>query len=199
ECAPAYVSTRTSVILKTYMAAIRRDPRKGLREFWSRVVIRNRLWQWLSYRVVDRHGRRPNAVTRWLLPKHRWPAFWCAARRISSTYIAKPYDGRCVAVFHTKDDRWKVWSVLATGLTEFRRVESTHLGMFLEPALGAWMQILSSALGKPAKEGLSVGTGRPAPVRAPADKRVSRTSIRCRPKVAARTTFENSLLFLVAL
>jgi len=43
------------------------------------------------------------------------------------------------------------------------------------------------------------GTGRPAPVRAPADKRVSRTSIRCRPKVAARTTFENSLLFLVAL
>jgi len=156
ECAPAYVSTRTSVILKTYMAAIRRDPRKGLREFWSRVVIRNRLWQWLSYRVVDRHGRRPNAVTRWLLPKHRWPAFWCAARRISSSYIAKPYDGRCVAVFHTKDDRWKVWSVLATGLTEFRRVESTHLGMFLEPALGAWMQILSSALGKPAKEGLSV-------------------------------------------
>ena len=152
ECAPAFVPTSTSVILRTYMHAILRDPRKGLREFWSRVLVRNQLWQWLSYRLVDRHGRKPNAVTRWLLPKHRWPAFWYAARRVANTYVARPYDGRCVAVFHTKDDRWKVWSVLATGSTEFRHVDSTHLGMFLEPALSAWMQVLASALGPPANE-----------------------------------------------
>ena len=147
ECAPAYVPTPASVILRTYMHKIRRNPRQGLREFWSRIVIRNQLWQWLSFRLVDLHGRKPNAVTRWLLPKHRWPAFWYAARRIANTYVARPFDGRCVAVFHTKDDRWKVWSVLATGSTEFRQVESTHLGMFLEPALSAWMQILARALG----------------------------------------------------
>ena len=146
ERAPAFIPKPISVILRTQLAAIRRDPRRGLREFWSRVIIRFRLWQWLSYCLVDRHGRRPNVITRWLLPKHRWPAFWYAARTIAQAYVASPYGGRCLAIFHVNDERRKIWSKLLKGSTELRLVESTHLGMFLEPALSAWMQMLAGAL-----------------------------------------------------
>jgi amino acid adenylation domain-containing protein len=103
-------------------------------------------WQWLSYHLVHFHGRHPNPVSARLLPKNRWPVFWYTAKRLGGSYVPQPYDGDALAVFLDQKDRHAAWRLLLGPTADIRIVESTHPGLFAEPALSQWLQVLRARL-----------------------------------------------------
>jgi amino acid adenylation domain-containing protein len=113
---------------------------------------RNPLAQRMIYKIVHLHGRRPNPISYWLLPKNRWPAFWYSALRLARTHTAKHISGQVLAVFSTTDNRFKVWQEF--GISEWKThiVTTAHSALYDEPALTQWMQLLTNSIdqtGKP--------------------------------------------------
>jgi len=104
------------------------------------------VWQRVEYRLVDLYGRHPNSVTRRLMPGNRWPAFWYAARNLAQSYVAQPYEGRALVVFHDRAERFGIWSSLLPADPDIAVIEATHLGMFVAPAIGLWMDALEKTL-----------------------------------------------------
>jgi len=60
-----------------------------------RPSLASRIRQRLAYYSLDLYGRYPSTLTRMVLPKYRWHAFWFMAKKLTRAYIAKPYDGHC--------------------------------------------------------------------------------------------------------
>ncbi len=149
ETAPGIAQVSPAGRIRRQLAALVRDPVNQVgptRRLVTRELQRARLWRHLSYTLVDLHGRRPGRLTRLLLPRNRWPAFWFAAGRLARDYVALPYDGTCLAVFTHREERSDVWASLLAGPADMRIVEASHLGMMTEPALGDWMTLLAGAL-----------------------------------------------------
>ena len=120
-------------------AELPRVRRKAMRE-----IRRLHIWQRLTYLRLDLYGRYPSRLTRWLVPRNRWPAFWLTARHFARTYIAEPYPGNCLAVFHNQDQRYEIWQSLLPKDAEFAIVDASHLGLFEEPAVGSWMELIAA-------------------------------------------------------
>ncbi|CAB4887451.1 unannotated protein [freshwater metagenome] len=110
---------------------------------------RSTTWQWLNYRLVHLHGRRPNPVSLKLLPKDRWPAFWYASQRLARGFAAEPFDGPTLAIFLDHGERYASWKALLGPNATLRTVESSHLGVFSEPAFGQWSEELRAFLTAP--------------------------------------------------
>ena len=117
---------------------------KAMREF-----RKLRVWQRLTYHRLDLYGRYPSRFTSFMVPKNRWPAFWMTARQLARSYVAEPYDGVCLAVFHEQGPRYDIWRSILSGNAEFTIVETSHMGFFEEPAVGHWMELLSSVVRVP--------------------------------------------------
>lgn len=66
---------------------------------------------------------------------------------LARTYIARPYDGPCLAIFHGRGDREEIWRTLLDDTVDFSIIETTHLGFFIDPALTVWQQTLAERLG----------------------------------------------------
>ncbi len=115
--------------------------RKAIHKLLSRPF-----WQSLTYHCLDLYGRHPSALTRLLVPRNRWPAFWFMARKLAHAYIAEPYDGRCLAVFHSTDQRHGIWQALLSENAKMTIIESSHLGFFTEPTLQKWIDIFSAEI-----------------------------------------------------
>lgn len=146
EISPGHLRPPLLDRLRTRIAAARKLPLKALPGETLEGLRRLKLWQALTYRLVDLHGRRPGPVTRALLPHNRWPAFWHSARMLAQGHVATPYDGPALAVYHDRDERHEIWSALLTGNADHRIIESTHMGLFVDPALKDWQQILKDRL-----------------------------------------------------
>ncbi|MDG2122555.1 MAG: thioesterase domain-containing protein, partial [Verrucomicrobiales bacterium] len=99
--------------------------------------------QWLVYKVVHLHGRKPNPVSFWLLPKNRWPAFWYGAQRMARGYTARAFSGRVLAVFPEQGKRVGVWREFINADAETHIVSAAHDGMFTDPAAADWMEVLT--------------------------------------------------------
>ena len=112
----------------------------SVRFFWH--FAHNPLVQRLTYALVHLHGRNPNPVSEWLLPRNRWPAFWYSALRMAKTYVAKPYPGRVLAVFATGSQRSAVWRDILPPHAEIRTLPAEHGAMLDDPALGEWSDTL---------------------------------------------------------
>jgi thioesterase domain-containing protein len=107
------------------------------------------LRQWWLYHLLDRYGRKPDAATSWLIPSSRhgrWPAFQHFAKKVTSICTIHPYEGRCLAVFQSSDERQITWAQLLSGPTQFHYLQTTHTGVFEEPVLSEWLNILSASL-----------------------------------------------------
>jgi len=117
---------------------------KAMREF-----RKLRVWQRLTYHRLDLYGRYPSRFTSFMVPKNRWPAFWMTARQLARSYVAEPYDDVCLAVFHEQGPRYDIWRSILSGNAEFTIVETYHMGFFEEPAVGHWMELLSSVVRVP--------------------------------------------------
>lgn len=104
-------------------------------------------WQWINYQIVHLHGRSPNAISRAILPKNRWPAVWYATHRLARNYVAPPYDGPASAVFLDRGPRFDAWSQL---LGRGARIEvvhaDRHTNLFDQPVAREWIEILRSQL-----------------------------------------------------
>jgi L-serine---[L-seryl-carrier protein] ligase len=152
EKSPGFIRPPLAVRLWQQWGKIRVDPkteipetlRKGMEE-----LRRLPLWQSFTYYCLDLYGRHPSSLTRLLVPKNRWPAFWYMSRKLAQAYIAEPYDGPCLAIFHARDQRYNIWRPLLGENAEFSIVESSHLGLFTEPALDKWLTIFSATVKKP--------------------------------------------------
>lgn len=129
-----------------------RNPVAGFTEAGQKAMMelrRLKLWQRLTYHRLDLYGRFPSRLTRLLVPRNRWPAFWMTAREYAQTYVAEPYDGNCLAVFHEQDQRYDIWQFVLSKETEFAVVDASHLGFFEEPAISTWMEMYTAALTEP--------------------------------------------------
>ena len=145
--APGFVRSPLRQRITDQIRALARAPRVEAPRALRRLAQRLRrwsIWQRAAYHLVDFYGRHPTSITRLLLPRNRWPAFWYAARRLARSYVALPYEGRCLAVFHDRAERYGIWSSLLSGDAELLLVESTHLGMWVSPTLEAWMDELEN-------------------------------------------------------
>lgn len=123
----------------------------NIRGTTMRELRKLRVWQRLSYHRLDLFGRYPSRVTRFLAPKNRWPAFWMMARQLAQTYVAQPYDGVCLAVFHDHDTRYDTWNSLLSDNANLAVMNTSHLGFFEDPAVGTWMDLLAGEI-HPAKD-----------------------------------------------
>lgn len=104
------------------------------------------LQQWLIYKIVHLHGKRPSPISTLLLPKNRWPAFWYSANRLARTYDAQPYNGKVLGVFSRRDARFEAWRELIGSDQNFHILESAHLDLFSGDRLKKWQFILSAEL-----------------------------------------------------
>jgi hypothetical protein len=104
------------------------------------------IWPWLHYRVVDLHGRRPNALTAKLLPEDRWIGFWYVAKRLARRYVARPIDAPVLGVFLQDNDRRAEWEPLLGVNAALHEVATTHGELIKGAALGTWMDLLQSRL-----------------------------------------------------
>lgn len=129
--------------------AVGARPRTLGRYVWERVVWHaryNPLKQWLIFNLVHMHGQHPNPVSKLIVPRNRWPAFWYSARRMAVKYVASRYDGPMMAVFHDDGPRFQVWKELIDAQTSVHFVPADHLALFQEPWLGQWQQPLEARL-----------------------------------------------------
>ena len=102
--------------------------------------------QYLNYKLVHLHARHPNPVSTRMLPKDRWPAFWYSAQRLGKSYVPERYEGDVLAVFLDRGERFEMWNSLLGPRTDSRVVETTHLGLFTDSAMAAWMTMLDERL-----------------------------------------------------
>jgi amino acid adenylation domain-containing protein len=102
------------------------------------------LWPWIQYRLVDLHGRYPNAVTSKLLPDDRWMAFWYVARRLSNSYVAAPFRGPTIAVFLNQTARRESWVPLLDPTADVTVIDTSHRELVFEPALSVWIDKLAA-------------------------------------------------------
>jgi len=61
-------------------------------------------------------------------------------------YVARPYDGRALAVFSRERDRSEAWSSLLRPEAPLRVLDVSHRALFEQPALGKWMDWLSAIM-----------------------------------------------------
>lgn len=94
------------------------------------------VWQWLNYWIVHLHGRSPNPVSTWILPRNRWPAFWYVAKRLGKSYVPRAYDGLAIAVFVAREHQYEAWEKLLGPNAELQVI----------PARSAWLQPLKARL-----------------------------------------------------
>jgi enterobactin synthetase component F len=147
--APGFVRPPLIMRIGEQARALARAPRQEAPRALTRLVQALRrlpVWQRAEYHLVDLYGRHPNSVTRRLMPGNRWPAFWYAARKLARSYVAQPYEGRVLAVFHDRAERFGIWSSILPAEPEVAVIEATHLGMFVQPAVGLWMDALEKTL-----------------------------------------------------
>jgi amino acid adenylation domain-containing protein len=102
------------------------------------------LWPWIQYRLVDLHGRHPNAVTSRLLPDDRWIAFWYVANRLSKSYVAAPFRGPTIAVFLNQTARRESWLPLLDPSADVTVIDTSHRELVFEPALSVWIDQLAA-------------------------------------------------------
>lgn len=146
---PGFVRPPLAARVRRKLQRIIVEPRTELGLVAHRVrqeLLRLQFWQSLTYHCLDLYGRHPSPLTRMLVPKNRWPAFWFMARKLARAYIAEPYDGRCLAIFHAQDQRYDIWRPLLAEDSDMLVVESSHLGFFSEPAIDTWMDAFSDAV-----------------------------------------------------
>ncbi|SLN71027.1 Dimodular nonribosomal peptide synthase [Roseovarius litorisediminis] len=123
-----------------------RDPVASLPKMGSKTMgeLRKlRVWQRLAYHRLDLYGRYPSRLTSFLVPKNRWPAFWMMAQQLARSYVAQQYKGACLAVFHDQGGRYEIWQSILSETAELAVVEASHLGLFEEPAVNIWMDLVS--------------------------------------------------------
>lgn len=108
--------------------------------------LRLKFVQWGQFFLVDLYGKHPSSLTRLLLPKNRWGAFWFLARKLSVNHIVRPYSGKTLAIFHDRGERLQVWSSLLGEDARIEFINVTHLGMFTTEARQLWMDLLTDAL-----------------------------------------------------
>jgi enterobactin synthetase component F len=147
--APGFIRPPIFERIARQLRALTRAPRSETPRALARAVLEFRrlgVWQRVEYHLVDFYGRYPNRVTRALLPRNRWPAFWYAARKLALSYVAQPYEGCTLAVFHDQAERSDIWRTLLSGRVEIANTEATHLGMFVAPAMNIWMDRLDKSL-----------------------------------------------------
>ena len=102
--------------------------------------------QWLIYRLVHLHSRRPNPISKLIVPEDRWPAFWYSARRMSHQYVARPYVGPMLSVFPDKGENYGVWKELLDPTGEIIFTPAGHNELFNEPARCQWLDPLADRL-----------------------------------------------------
>lgn len=102
--------------------------------------------QWLTYRLVHLHSRRPNPISKLIVPEDRWPAFWYSARRMSHHYVARPYVGPMLSVFPDRGENYGVWRELLDPTGELIFTPAAHNELFNEPARSQWLEPLAERL-----------------------------------------------------
>lgn len=102
--------------------------------------------QWLIYRLVHLHSRRPNPISKRIVPRDRWPAFWYSARRMSHHYVARPYVGPMLAVFPDRGENYGVWKELLDPTGQLIFTPAGHNELFNEPARSQWLDPLAERL-----------------------------------------------------
>ncbi|MBN8246184.1 MAG: amino acid adenylation domain-containing protein, partial [Verrucomicrobia bacterium] len=149
---------------------------RGLRDrllAWTPRWLRDALAgirQWTVYHLVHLHGRHPNPVSTRLLPGNRWPAFWYAARRLSRSYVPRPYEGPVLAVFTADHDRQSLWKPFLGPAAVSRVMEARHLELFDDPSRSLWMEMLRARLEaeEPSRGPSPTPTPKPTPTPTPA-------------------------------
>ncbi len=135
-------------------------PRQSAAYVWQRVCWHARnspLKQWLIYKLVHLHGRKPNPISELILPKNRWPAFWYSARRMAQGYTARPYDGPVLALFPDHGERYAAWKDVLGPRAGVHLVAASHLEVFDEHTRRTWQLTLAqrlAELSRPASEKL---------------------------------------------
>jgi len=146
---PGFVRPSLAVRIRQQLKKILVEPRVEIPRTIHKVMqelLRLQFWQSLTYYCLDLYGRHPTSLTRLLVPKNRWPAFWFMARNLAQVYIAEPYDGHSLAVFHERGQRYDIWQSLLAENTKMSVIDSSHLGLFSEPALDKWMDVFSATI-----------------------------------------------------
>ena len=102
--------------------------------------------QWLIYKLVHLHAKRPNPISRLIVPQDRWPAFWYAIRRMAHSYVARRFDGPLLAVFPDHGERYTTWKGVFGPAATVKIVAAPHDQLF-EPAVREeWLESLAHAL-----------------------------------------------------
>ncbi|MBL9187585.1 MAG: amino acid adenylation domain-containing protein [Opitutaceae bacterium] len=134
---------------RRHARALRRNPRQlgnyiGEKLRWH--ARNSPVKQWLVYHLVHLHGRRPNPISRLIVPRNRWPGFWYAIRRLSEHYVARRYDGPVLAIFPGEGERHAAWRELIGPAGRIEIVAARHCDLF-EPAERAlWQEPLARTL-----------------------------------------------------
>ncbi len=110
------------------------------------IYCRRPAWEWLCNRLVHFYGRHPNRLSTYLLPKDRGPGFWHNAQRLGRVYNPQPYEGEVLAIFTSRQGSDEMWRQFCDATADSHIIDSPHLGMFDEPALSHWRQLLRARL-----------------------------------------------------
>ena len=143
---------RLSARIKRRLKHLASDPRLGLFNRGARaLILAGRIfwkpgWERICYWIVHHYGRHPGPLSTWLLPKNRWPAFWHASKSISKAYNPEPFDGEALAIFIAHEGRREMWQKLLGPTAESQIIDSDHNGLFDEPAISQWRQLLRAHL-----------------------------------------------------
>ncbi len=127
-----------------------RNPRQAAAYVGERLLWHARFHparQWLTYKLLHLHSRRPNPISELIVPRDRWPGFWHSARRQAQGYIARRYDGPVLAVFNGEGERCAAWRSLLGPDATVQIVPAGHNQLFDEPARSAWQEPLARILG----------------------------------------------------
>ncbi|MEO6243994.1 MAG: amino acid adenylation domain-containing protein, partial [Opitutaceae bacterium] len=135
--------------LRRHVTNLLRHPRQSAAYIWQRLCWHGRnspLKQWLIYKLVHLHGRRPNPISQMLVPQNRWPAFWYSARRMAKGYVARRYEGAVTAVFPDHGERYAVWKDLLGAEADVHLVAASHHVLFDAPTREEWQCPLQKRL-----------------------------------------------------
>jgi thioesterase domain-containing protein/acyl carrier protein len=151
------LSDRISKYGRESLADVSRHGLRGLIASLYKPVQKIRGAPWLLYKLYHlqtmtqlfrRRRGHPNPVQESLLPRYRWPVFWFSARKKAGEYIARPYNGRSLALFTPNQGGEKAWADVL-GSSKTTQLNTVHQSVFDADAADQWQSELKALMREP--------------------------------------------------
>ena len=101
---------------------------------------------WIVYHYNHLGPRKTNPVAREMLSARHWPTIWRVERRLAKRFTARPYDGKTIAYFAKRDERFQRWADVCESTSGFHLLTAAELDAFEQLNSESWMSTLTSAI-----------------------------------------------------